>query len=392
MKRIKKLFRTIFYRFFPIIKNTVFFESFCGQYNDNPKYVSEELHRVAPNINIVWAVSSRGHELPPDYAKTVEFGSKEYYKYAYRSQVVVENHMGIIAFGFLPFKIPFLDFLLNRKEQLCVATWHGTPLKKIGKDTVKRKNSHYCSTTDYCVAGCDFTADNFEKTFYLKDKIKMYGTPRNDLLVNNSCDIVQLKKKLNLPSDKKIILFAPTFRDDFKMSGLYQMNTLDINAILKSLEEKFSGEFVFVFRVHHTVVERMDNSLFEKYGDRIVNGNVGDDMAEYLLCADVLLTDYSSSFFDYALMEKPVFLYMPDKEHYGNVERGFYIELKELPFSQAETEVELLENIRNFSDQSYRDNVKMFLDKLGNHEDGKASSRIVNDIIFHINKFKCDKK
>ena len=388
MKRIKKLFRTIYYRLLPIIRNTVFFESFCGQYNDNPKYVSEELHRVAPDVNIVWSVSSRGHELPPNYVKTVENGTKEFYKYLYRAQVTVDNHTVLATFGFLPFKMPILDFLVKRKKQLCISTWHGTPLKKIGKDTVKRKNVCFCTPTDYCVAGCNFTADIMEETYYLKDKVKMYGTPRNDILVNNNIDMVELKKKLGLPTDKKVVLFAPTFRDDFQMSGLYQMNTLDINNILKHLEEKFSGEFVFVFRVHHTVVERIDNSILEKYGDKIVTGNIGDDMAEYLLCSDVLLTDYSSSFFDYALMERPVFLYMPDKEHYGNVERGFYMDLDELPFPQAETEEQLLESIKNFSDTEYKEEIKRFLIKLGNFEDGKASSRVVEDIVSHINKSK----
>ena len=109
-------------------------------------------------------------------------------------------------------------------------------------------------------------------------------------------------------------------------------------------------------------------------------------MAEYLACADVLLTDYSSSMFDFALTGRPCFLFAPDREHYEKRERGFYMSYDALPFPASYTGGELLEKIKTFDKESYKQKIAKFLAAIGDAEDGRASERITRCIIHFIRK------
>ena len=386
INKIKQLFWLIRTRFTPIIGKTVFFDSFEGQYNDNPKYISEKLHELDPSIKIVWSVSDHGKELPPEYSVKVTTGSKDYFRYAYASQVTVDNYTGLRVLGFVgKSSIRFLSKLTNKPGMLSISTWHGTPLKKIGADYMKGNKRYYCTGSDYLIAGCDYTKNILENAYGLWGRVKLYGTPRNDLLLN-SADIRSLKEKLGLPNDKKIVMFAPTFRDSADMSGLSQFKDIDIEHLLTSLSNTFDGEFVFVFRVHHSVLEALENEINElSRKEYIINGNQFDDMAEYLACTDVLITDYSGSLFDFALTGRPCFLYSPDREEYVNVERGLYLDYSSIPYPKADDLNTLYSNIEDFNSNDYSASVRSFLDMIGNAETGHASERIARDIIDFIN-------
>lgn len=384
MNRVSFILRCLHSKFSRLIDNYVFFDSFHGQYNDNPKYISEELHKKYPQINIVWSVSEKNHEQLPAYVTKVKYGSSDYYKYALNSEVVVDNQMGIRSFGFKSFRIWLADWILRKKGQLSIATWHGTPLKKIGKDTLNKRVVTYYTAIRYCVSNSDYYSQKVGEAFFLGEKIRKYGLPRNDILVvpPNESEVIKLKKKLGLPLTKKIVLYAPTHRKrNTKLSGLNQFEQLDMSELLGVLENRFSEEFAFALRVHHTVVES-----FCKQNDlknSVINGNTGDDMSEYLLCADVLITDYSSVFFDYAITKKPCFLFMPDLEWYSE-EVGMYMDVSELPFPASKNMKELSDVIKSFDYNKYKSSVESFLCKLGSVDDGHASERVTNDIIAHL--------
>ncbi len=391
MNKVLKLFQFVLQPMLPIIPNTVFFSSFYGQYNDNPKAVSELLHREHPELKQVWVKSSKSKEQFPEYIETVEFDSKDYYKYACRAQVVVDNHTGLRATTFLKNgKLrAFLKktYAKKRRGQFCVSTWHGTPLKRIALDEPNRANEDFCSNSDYIVAGCSLTETALKSGFRNVIPVKMYGTPRNDILFSN-CDISELKKKLGIPQNKKCILFAPTFRNSVEYSGVNQMSDFDFHTLLLTLREKFGSEWCFVFRVHNMVLQKIDvKSIVDEYGKSvIINGNLHDDMAEYLLCADALITDYSGAMFDYALTGRPCFLYVPDRENYEKKERGFYIDFDGLPFPKSGSPAEFLDQIRAFDMDAYQKQLSSFLKQIGNVEDGHASERIVNDITKFLNE------
>jgi CDP-glycerol glycerophosphotransferase len=136
------------------------------------------------------------------------------------------------------------------------------------------------------------------------------------------------------------------------------------------------------------VLKKIDvKSIVETYGTSvIINGNLHDDMAEYLLCADALITDYSGAMFDYALTGRPCFLYVPDRENYEKRERGFYLDFDGLPFPKSNSFAEFLNHIQLFDQDAYRNNLQSFLKQIGNIEDGYASTRILKDILSFMRK------
>lgn len=257
------------------------------------------------------------------------------------------------------------------------------PIKKIGKDTLNFVPAGYATSSTYCIAGCRYTADCLEKAYYLNEKIRLYGTPRNDIFFKK-LNISEIKKKLCLP-DKKLVLYAPTFRDEVDWSGIAQLKMMNIKKLLQTLKIKYNKEFAFIFRVHHTVLDRVRKERLLNFDeDFIINGNLGDDMAEYLACIDVLITDYSGSLFDFALTNKACFLFSPDRKCFEK-NKGFFMRYDDVPYPIAEDFESLINNILEYDKDIQENKRKEFLSYIGNIEDGKASERIVKDIIAFLN-------
>lgn len=368
----------------PVKANTALFMSFRGLYSDNPKAVSIELHKRLPNIKIYWAVSNNKKDDLPSYVTPILYGSSKYISLTYRAQIVVDNYNGIRKMDYSDnsskIKKALVKFFCRkRKKQFNISTWHGTPLKHIAYDEINaKKGFHICSSAEYLVSGCLHTSKCFKSAFQNYFKIFNYGTPRNDIFFI-SCDRNRILKDLNIPINKKVILFAPTFRNNLEMGGLFQIRHIDINKLLNELSIKFGGEWVFVCRFHNNVFNNIPVDFFDSKS--IINGNIHDDMADYLRIADILLTDYSSSMFDYILLKKPCFLYVPDLFDYVHEERGVYLDVCKLPFPLSESFDDLLMSIDNFKYDVFLNNLTNFETELGNYENGLASSKIVDDIV-----------
>lgn len=375
----------------PIKKNVVCFDSFGGQYNDNPKYVSEELHRQCPNITIVWNHSGKGKDILPNYVKIVDNSTYKGRMIFNTAQVVVDNHTGIRS-G-MCYKNNIIQNIfyklknIKRKGQLCISTFHGTPLKRIAMDEPgAHTNFVFYSSTNYVLSGCKYTSECFRTAFENTTEIREYGTPRNDIFFNDKISVNNLKLKLGLPLDKKVVLYAPTFRNDTEISGVIQIKSIDFTKLFLALSDTFGGQWCFVFRAHNLVQQKINFDLLQKNNPMVelINGNQHDDMAEYLKCTDILITDYSASMFDFALTQRPCFLYAPDVNEYGRSERGFYRNIKSLPFPVATDFKDLIEAIVQFDKERYAHKVCHLLDEIGNMEDGKATKRVVEDILAFI--------
>lgn len=383
---INSVFEFVFY-FLKIKKNTVLFCSFFGQYNDNPKYISERLHELAPELKLVWVHSSKGRDSVPSYVEQVEYGSIKYLYYLYTSQVVVDNHTGLRSGGChknnVLMNLYFRIRSSKKRGQLTLSTWHGTPLKRIALDEPGGESINFYYNCDLLLSGCSFTTRCLTTANRHLIHIAETGTPRNDILLDRNVDVDSLKRRLGLPLGKKIILYAPTFRNDLYLSGVRQITEdFDYSELLGALSNKFGGEWCFAYRVHNLVLQRIDvDKLGRKQEVSIVNANQHDDMAEYLKCIDALITDYSASLFDIVLTEKPCFLYTPDYENYKYSERGFYLDFDSLPFSYAKTVSSLINNIFDFDKTKYDSKRKVFLEKIGNKEEGNASTKVAKRII-----------
>lgn len=366
-------------------RKIAYFSSFFGQYNDNPKYISEKLHEINPDIPIYWVKSKRNREAFPSYIKTVDINSFKHYLLMFTAKVTVDNQLGMRSFpvnGLLKQKLTKL--ISNSPHQLNIGTWHGTPLKKIGADSLDYvRNERVIKSIKYTLSGCQHTESCLKSAFEFKNnEIKQYGTPRNDIFFKKINRTV-VCNKLAIPSNKKILLFAPTFRGDINLSGLQQIQEINWIKVGDILKEKFGGEWCLVVRVHPHV---QNDVLFDS-NEGFINGNIGDDMAEYLSIADILITDYSSSLFDFILSKKPVFLYAPDISSYSNEERGLYFNYDKLSLPTAYNVNDLYYRIQEFDSKEYISQTEIFLTEIiGNYEDGQASLRVAKDIDCYINK------
>ena len=387
---MKNHFSAILYyilsRFFiilPFKRNYIYCISFRGQYNGNPKAISQALNKIRPNTRYIWEISSKSKECLPTNVTPVEPNSIKAIWWRSRCKVVIDNYLGW-EYGYAESN-GIKYWLLRRqkkKRQLNICTWHGVPLKKIGCDMPDNhgKAELFYTTADCLVSKSKYMSSIFEHLTNNKIRILTTGWPRNDLLFNKDERLrSSLKAKLQLPADKRVVLYAPTFRKDGAyMSGIYQIEKLNILYLLKIISDKYGGEWVFVFRAHDSVFQDIPISFFQE--KQALNGNVGDDMSEYLLVSDVLITDYSGSLFDYCVTYKPCFLYCPDYDNYSQVERGLYMEMSELPFSISRTEDDLYSAIRSFDESKYMAAVHSFLKKTGDGDDGHASDRVAEII------------
>lgn len=388
MEKIKlflKYFFLIIFKIFPIKKNTVLFSSFHGQYSDSPKAISEKLHELLPAIKIVWVIGEKSKEkILPEYIKTVKPNSIGETFYLVTSKVVVENYLGWL-YGQAPLNTKKYYFLSNikKKKQFNISTWHGTPLKNIEREGIELKIGEvFYTTSDLIISGNTFCTEVLRRKSQNKVNVLEVGTARNDLLFGNDKEKRnQLLERLGLPKDKKICVYAPTFRDNLEAGGIIQIKMLDIRKVREALSEKFGGDWIFVFRVHDSVLQKMEATLNE-IADRqyVYSGNITDDMAEYLMVSDVLLTDYSSSIFDYIITKRPCFLFCHDLESYKNVERGLYMDIEKLPFSLAQTEEDLYSDILNFDYVKYNAGVEKLMRDMGFCETGISAQRIVEII------------
>ncbi len=396
VKRVKNKIQRIFIdhlenilKKLPLKKDHIYFRSFGGRYSDSPKYVSEEIHRINKQVVLVWSLTDpMNEEGRPSYIKKVKYNSIRDIYYRSCAKVVVDNVVGVnssyIYEGDNEGAIKKEIAKKKRVMQKSVSTWHGTALKRMMKDEPGSTVKGFESTLDEMYWGDDHTINLMNEILYNKVKIKKLGVPRNDILVDlEEAKKKEIKKKLGLPQVKKILLFAPTFRkNDLKKSGLMQLEMIDFDILFYTLEEKFGGEWIVVSRFHYLVDAKVDwDDIKKKYKGKVLNGNLHEDMAEYLAASDVLVTDYSSSMFDYSLKEEPVFLLCPDLAYYENTERGFYLDIRKMPYPLTTDFTGFIENIKNFHNEIYLSKVNTLNKELGCSNDRKASERIAKRVL-----------
>lgn len=373
--------------FLPVKKNWIMFTSFWGQYNDNPKYISEYLHSKYDTINIFWGISrQRSKEELPSYITVCKYNSLKYLWYKNRCRVVVDNIIGDYSMYGKNVACSYKRIVKNKK-QFNLSTWHGNPIKKIGRDMFGGAftgDNDFFTTSDLLICGCKYVHDIFASTFKGVPKIEILGTPRCDTMFYNDVDVCTIKKKLKIPSNKKVLLYAPTYRNNPQDSGINQLKSLDVELLLNTFSKKFGGEWILVFRVHNSVLKALSNNeIFEK--GIAFNGNLGDDMMEYMQIADAMITDYSGAIFDYTHTYRPCFLYALDKDHYINEERGVYLDINCLPYTFTDSAPDLYDSILSFDYDKNKEKIDRFNNFIGNIEDGNASKRVSDLIIEYLN-------
>ena len=377
----------IFYYPRKVHNKRVLFEAFMGRkYADSPKAIYEYMLQSEEykDYEFVWFFLDTNNiteKVKNDRTKIVKYGSSEYFKYYATSKYWVTNS-----------RVP--DAILKKKNQVYLQCWHGTPLKKLGFDIkVESGNSmnsikdiHYKYQVDskkytYLLSPSAFCTEKFTSAFNLKavgkeDIIIEKGYPRNDDLVNyKEEDVTRIKKVLGLPKDKKIILYAPTWRDNQHQSGLGYTYKTEVD--FDRLRAELSDEYIILFRAHYFVANKFD---FSKYAGFIYNASLYDEINDLYIISDILITDYSSVFFDYSILKRPIIYYMYDLEEYQQVLRDFYISLSDLPGKIVETEDDLIDALQHVEELTYDDKYKKFNDTYTYLDDGQAAKRVVEHV------------
>ena len=381
-----------YYYKYDVDDKMIFFEAYNGRnYACSPKALYEYMIKSKKfnDYKFVWAFKNVNQHkiLKNKNTIVVKTNSKEYFKYLSLSKYWIVNSLIDVS-------------IKKKKNQIYLQCWHGTPLKKLRYDIevkgavlntiseIRKRNDLDAIKFDYFISPSKFCTEKFISAFNLKklgkdNIIVEKGYPRNDYLFNyKKEDIDKIKKLLKLPKGKKVILYAPTFRDNQHTSGVGYTYNLGIN--FDKMQKELSKDYIILFRTHYFVSNSFDFSKYDKF---IYDVSKYDDINELYIISDLLITDYSSVFFDFANLKKPMLFYMYDLDDYKNNLRDFYFDLSILPGPIVKQEDDLIKEIKNIDnyDELYHDKYIKFNEKFNYLDDGKSTERVV-EVIFNETK------
>lgn len=354
-------------RLLPVQKNKVVLSSFAGKgFGDNPKAIALALLERDPTLDLVWLTRDVHGELPPGI-RPCRFGSAGAVMELSTAKVWVDNSRG--------------GALYKKKNQFYLQTWHGFALKCI-EAAAKNLPAAYvaqakadAARTDLMVSGSGFMTEIYRRDFWYNGEIAAFGSPRNDVFFRENGMGVKVREFFGLSEDTSLLLYAPTFRDD----GSTDAYGLDAALALDCCERRFGGKWAALIRLHPNAA-KLSEGLFDYDGTRIIDATAYADMADLLLGADLLVTDYSSSMFDFALSGKPCVQFATDVEDYQKG-RDFYYPLDRLPFPLARSNAELAAALTSFDREDCAKRWQEFSEEMNFCEDGNASARCADWII-----------
>lgn len=395
---LRKIFRKVkniegkmayhkYYKKYRVDDKTILFETFNGRtYGCSPKAIYEKMIEMKEfkDYTFVWSfVDPSKHEVKENKNLIiVKHDSPDYYKYLSISKYWIVN--SIVE-----------EAITKKDNQVYVQCWHGTPLKRLRCDIevdgsvlntveeIRKRNDIDAKRFDYFISPSKFCTEKFTSAFNLKnlgleDIIIEEGYPRNDSLFHyTEKDVKRIKDKYNIPKDKKVIFYLPTFRDNQHESGVGYTYNLGID--FDSLKKKFGDKYVILFSPHYFVAKQVDVS---KYKGFVIDVSDNDDINDMYIVSDVIMTDYSSVFFDFANLKRPMIFYMYDLDLYKGKLRDFYLDLDELPGPIAETQEDLEKNLANLDKdfKKYAKKYEKFNKKFNYLDDGNASERVIKVI------------
>ena len=383
----------------PVDERLVFFESFGGRsFSCSPRaiYLAMLKQERFAGYRFVWSFkgSVRVEEaletqkdLQNDRTTVVQRGSGEYFRALASAKVLVLNT-----------RLP--EYVTPKPDQVFVQCWHGTPLKRLGYD-VEIETTNALNTTQeladrfgldaqkwtYLLSPSPYTSKHLADAFGLPeerraDVILEEGYPRNDEIALAHADATgvrqaELREALGIPEGKKALLYAPTWRDDSYKAGVGY--TFDYLIDFDLLRRELGDEWVVLFRPHYYIANHFDFSAYDGFVIDVASwGNIN----ELYIAADALVTDYSSVMFDYAILRRPIALFVPDYETYANDIRGFYFDLKEIPGPHCMETSELVGTLKDLDGywKRYRDAYDAYVERFCPKDDGHAAERIIDRV------------
>jgi CDP-glycerol glycerophosphotransferase len=358
-------FRGSIFLFFSSSKlsNSILFESFQGKViGDNPYAIFQEVASRDPSFELLFTTGSKTKA--PEGAKGVRHGSIAWLKALASSKVLINN-------------TNFPGYFRKRPGQVYIQTWHGTPLKRLGRDIVDvvptgsylRMMDREASYWDYLVSPSAYCSEIFPSTFGYKGTILETGYPRNDILINQASKRDLIRRSLGIADGQQVVLYAPTWRDSQRTAT---GNWKPVNFLPGSL-----GDNVTVLFRGHTNTHSAHTAQIARGTIDVTNYK---NVAELYLAADVLVTDYSSSMFDFSVTGKPMIFLVPDFDDYV-AKRGFYFDFEQLAPGPILRDSSFLRKALESIDSQRAEYAQRYLAwqmKFNKLEDGLASKRVVD--------------
>ena len=366
-------FRGFVYRLFIFspLRDAILFESFQGKViGDNPYAIFTEVRSRNPRFELLFTVNSKTKA--PEGAKAIRHGSLGWLRAIATSKVLVNN-------------TNFPGYFRKRTGQTYIQTWHGTPLKRLGRDIVDvvptgsylKMMDREASFWDYLVSPSAYCSEVFAKTFGYRGKILETGYPRNDLLTAGLDKRDLLRRSLGITDPNQlVVLYAPTWRDSKRTAT---GNWKPVNF----MDGSVGSDVAVLFRGH--------TNTHSAHSNQVAKGSIDvtnyKNVAELYLAADVLVTDYSSSMFDFSVTGKPMIFLAPDLDDYV-AKRGFYFDFQQLaPGPILRDSSFLRKALENIEQQKieYGARYLAWQEKFNKLEDGLASKRVVDNTLtaFH---------
>ncbi|WP_018654106.1 bifunctional glycosyltransferase/CDP-glycerol:glycerophosphate glycerophosphotransferase [Actinomadura flavalba] len=365
------------YRHRPV-RDLVLFESYFGwQYSCNPKAIYEEFLRRDTGCELVWVTSERPYA-PPDGCRTVRRMTREYYELTAAARFIVNNAAQPHTYR-------------PRPGQLYVQTWHGTPIKSVGfdmlwssmprRDQRRRVLAEDVARWDLLISPNPFTTEVMRASFHYEGEILESGYPRNDRAFRPGADALraQVRRALGIPDGKRAILYAPTWRDNLRTSGLSTARS-DLPLDLEQASLALRDDAVLLLRPHHMLHVDVPPGL----DGFVIDVGAHPDITELFLAADALVTDYSSAMCDFAGLGKPILLFTPDLDDYRDSIRGFALDLpKNPPGPLLHTSHDLIEALTSLDDVARASEplLATFATRFAPHDDGHAGARVVDHLL-----------
>lgn len=346
----------------------VVFSSFdCHAYSDNPRYISQRLHELRPDVDIVWLIgkSHMDRVKTPDYVRRVAPLSAAGLMEQATARFWVDNCRHAE------------NVYLNTHKQYYIQTWHGDRgFKRVGLDDEKNAVRLLEDRCAMMIAGSAFGRSTYRTAFHFKGQVLMDGCPKNDLLIRNDPEEAQkIRRRLRIPEGVKLLLYAPTYRRTLARGT--QTAALDLPRTLDHLEETTDDHWLGLYRAHY----KMAGLEAHARDRRLMDVSDYPEMAELLLISDMLITDYSSCGGDFALLRRPMFLYQADGEAYLRDDHSFYFKMEDSPFLVARTQKELEDLIDRTDAAAARENCEALDDFFGTTETGHAAEAVCRYII-----------
>ncbi|UUU22584.1 bifunctional glycosyltransferase/CDP-glycerol:glycerophosphate glycerophosphotransferase [Streptomyces sp. DSM 40750] len=365
-----RLYHEVFQRM-PVHRRLVVFESHLGrQYSDSPRAIYEEMRRQGLDFEAVWSYTGRPEGFPSD-ATLVRRWSLPYLRALARAEFWIDNQS-------YPLK------LTKRPGTTYLQTWHGSALKRMGFDepgwklktrAEQAEQQRTLDRFDHFLIRSEHDVRTLAKAFRLREKVLLrVGYPRNDVLAQarETAQRPPLAAELGIPADKKILLYAPTFRH-------HGQRRFTLPFDVERFAETFGDEYVLLVRAHYLNHVVLPPSV----RGRVIDVSAHHDVTPVLALADALITDYSSVMFDYALLDRPMLFFTYDYEEYVHEGRGTYFDLLERapgPILRTEDELHSVLRESSLDEQTikYAAVRERFTADFGEYDKGTAAQSIVD--------------